>query len=356
MLPPTPFHPTHTLSGHSEAIYAVAFGPVGTFVVTGSFDKTLKLWDAKTGKETKTLTGHQGLVLSVSASTDGSLVASGGADNKAKLWDTKTGQSTRDLNHPDLVDAVAFDPEGKRLATGCHDGQLRIWDLKVKDGQPKLIAAHNKPQPAAIYAVAWKPDGKMVATASFDRTVRIWDAEKGMLVHELPAGFDRITVEAKLGKVVPALVGAPAGWYASAPPDPGHRDQVFAVAYDAAGEHIATSSSDRTVKLWTAKGDPVRTFVHPDRNDGTSQPGHVTAVRFTPDRKLLVSAGPAPKSNGIVCIWSVADGKLLAQIDVPIGPVHGMAISPDGASLLLGCGPKARNGSAAEAVVLPLPR
>lgn len=351
-----PFHPTLTLSGHSEAVYAVAFGPANTFVVTGSFDKTLKIWDAKSGKETKTLTGHQGLVLAVSVTPDGSHVTSGGADNKAKVWNSKTGKSIRDLNHPELVDAVAYDPVGKRLATGCHDGQLRIWDLAVKDGQPKTIAAHRTPKPAAIYSVAWSPDGKTVATASFDQTVRLWDAGKGTLVRELPAGFDRIIVHGKVGKVVPTLIGTAAGWYASAPPDPGHRDQVFCVTFDAAGKMIATSSSDRTLKLWTVLGDPVRTFVHPGRKDGTSHPGHVIACHFTPDGKTLVSAGPAPKSTGIVCIWSVADGKLVNQIDVPLGPVLGMAISPDGSSLLLGCGPKARGGSAGLAVVLPLPK
>lgn len=356
MIPPTPFNPTLTLPGHTEAVYAVAFGPKDSFLVTGSFDRSLKVWNAKTGKETKALTGHQGLVLSVSVAADGSLLASGGADNRARIWDATTGQQTRELNHPDLVDAVAFDPAGKRLATGCHDGQLRIWDLKTKDGQPKLVPAHNKPTPAAVYGLAWHPDGKSVATASFDRSVRLWDAEKGTLVRELPAGFDRIIVEGPAGKVAPALVGGPAGWYAAAPPDPGHRDQVFSVAFDPTGERIATGSSDRTAKLWTAAGDPVRTFAHPDRTDKSSHPGHVTAVRFTPDGRHLVSAGPAPKSTGIVCVWSVADGKLLAQIDVPVGPVHGMAHSPDGTSVLLACGPKARGGSAGVAVVLPIPR
>src|SRR5262249_34381953 len=54
-----------TLKGHTEALYAVAFTPDGQYVVTGSFDKTLKVWDAATGKEFKTFggpAGHQGLV------------------------------------------------------------------------------------------------------------------------------------------------------------------------------------------------------------------------------------------------------------------------------------------------------
>src|SRR5262249_28095277 len=152
----------------------------------------------------------------------------------------------------------------------------------------------------------------------------------------------------------PALLGGPATWYATAPPDPGHRDQVFAVVFDAKGERLATGSSDRTAKLWTVAGEPVRTFIHPDRKDGSSHPGHVTGVPCTPDGSHAVTAGPAPRSNGIVCVWSVADGKLVAQLDVPDHPIHGVAVSPDGSSLLLACGPKARGGSAAEAVIHPM--
>jgi WD40 repeat protein len=356
MPPPTPFKPIHTLSGHTDAVYAVAFDPAGGFLATGSFDKTIKLWDPKSGKETKTLPGHQGLVLAVDVAKDGSLVASGGADNRARLWDPKTGQQSRELNHPDLVDALAFSPDGKQLATGCHDGQLRVWDVTKKDSQPKAIAAHNKPQPAAIYAVAWHPSGKTIATASFDKTVRFWDVEKGTMSRELPAGFDRLTVDPKLTKPIPALIGGPAAWYATAPPDPGHRDQVFAIGFDKAGERIATGSSDRTAKLWNAAtGELIRTFVHPDRTDGQSHPGHVTGVRFTPDGKSVITAGPAPKNAGVVCVWTADDGKLTAVIDVPIGPIHGLAISPDGTSLLIGCGPRTRGGAAADAVVLAVP-
>jgi WD40 repeat protein len=347
MPPPTPFRPTHTLSGHTDSVYAVAFGPGGKTAVTGSFDKSLKAWDLSNGKATTTFVGHQGLVLSVAVSPDGTVVASGGADNRARLWEANTGKPTRELNHPDMVDSVAISPDGTKLATGCHDGQLRLWDLTKKDSQPKAVPAHNKPQPVAIYAVAWHPSGKTVVTASFDKTVRFWDAEKGTLVRELPAGYDRVTVDANLAKPVPALVGGPAAWYATAPPDPGHRDQVFAVAFDRAGDKLLTGSSDRTAKVWNAAtGDLLQTFVHT---------GHVTGVAFTPDGAHAVTGGPAPKNAGTVCVWKVADGTLAAKIDVPAGPVNGLAVSPDGAAILIGCGPKTRGGSDADAVLLPFP-
>src|SRR5262245_44862482 len=75
------------LKGHTETVYAIAFTPDGKYVVTGSFDKSLKLWEVPSGKEVRTYagpTGHQNLVLGVAVSADGKSLASGGQDNSAK--------------------------------------------------------------------------------------------------------------------------------------------------------------------------------------------------------------------------------------------------------------------------------
>src|SRR5687768_928977 len=63
-----------TLKGHDDGVYSVAFSPDGKFLVTGSFDNTIKLWETATGKELKTYggpTGHQKMILSVAVSPDG---------------------------------------------------------------------------------------------------------------------------------------------------------------------------------------------------------------------------------------------------------------------------------------------
>src|SRR5262245_37527743 len=76
--------PTTTLKGHTEAIYSTAFNKDGTLAATGSFDKSVRLWDPATGKQLREFSGaagHQGLVLSVAFSPTGDQIASGGADN-----------------------------------------------------------------------------------------------------------------------------------------------------------------------------------------------------------------------------------------------------------------------------------
>src|SRR5262245_18007993 len=110
---------TTTLKGHSEAVYAVTHSPDGKFVVTASFDRTLKVFDAKSGKEFKSFggqQGHQNLVVSIALSPDGTLIASGSADNTAKVWDFPSSNALRSLAHGAAVQAVAISPDGTRLA------------------------------------------------------------------------------------------------------------------------------------------------------------------------------------------------------------------------------------------------
>jgi WD40 repeat protein len=78
---------TFTLKGHSDPVWSVSFSPDGKRIVSGSEDKTLKVWDALTGLETLTLKGHSGPVSSVSFSPDGKRIVSGSWDKTVKVWD-----------------------------------------------------------------------------------------------------------------------------------------------------------------------------------------------------------------------------------------------------------------------------
>jgi len=364
---PTPApEPTAVLKGHTETIYAVAVSADGKQIATGSFDKTVKLWD-EAGKLVRTLgekEGHTNLVIAVAFSPDGSKLASGSTDNNVKLWETTTGKLVGTLSHPNRVDTVAFDKSGAKLATGCADGNLRIWDVsKPAPVAPKPIAAHIQagtpvvPQP--IYAVAWSPDAKQVATASFDKSVKIWDAEAGTLVRELKPGSDRPPLSADVRSAVPALVGTHAGQVMAAAPVAGHTEPVYTLAFSKNGQLLATGSSDRTVKLWKpATGELVRTLQNPTLkagNDGTSpsSSGFVQTVRFSVDGNKLLMAGTAPKNAGYVAVWNVADGKLLTGFETANGPIYAADLRPDG-SVVVGCGPKTRQINDSEAFVLPL--
>ena len=76
---------TFTLKGHSGIVHSVCFSPNGQRIVSGGQDKTLKVWDSKTGQEMLTLKGHSGSVTSVSFSPDGKRIVSGSLDGTVKV-------------------------------------------------------------------------------------------------------------------------------------------------------------------------------------------------------------------------------------------------------------------------------
>jgi len=86
-----------TLIGHSASVHSVAFSPDGTRIVSGSWDTTLRVWDAQTGQEILSLQGHTGGVVRVTFSPDGKRLVSGSGDKTLKVWDPQTGQETLTL-------------------------------------------------------------------------------------------------------------------------------------------------------------------------------------------------------------------------------------------------------------------
>ena len=133
-----------TLKGHSNWVDSVAYSPDGQTVASGSNDKTIKLWNVKTGKLLQTFEGHSKWVNSVAYSPDGQTLASGSNDNSVgevlasgsfddtiKLWNVKTGKLLQTLEgHSISVNSVAYSPDGQTLASGSGDDTIKIWRLK----------------------------------------------------------------------------------------------------------------------------------------------------------------------------------------------------------------------------------
>ena len=164
---PTPAHPAsthlHALTGHTGAVWGVAFSPDGTRLATASADGTARLWDSTTGESLLTLTGHTGGMWGVAFSPDGTRLATASVDDTARLWDSTTGESLLTLTgHTGWVWGVAFSPDGTRLATTSDDDTARLWDSTT--GQLIWLAA-NFPNNAAA---SWSPTGNRLLSTIGD--------------------------------------------------------------------------------------------------------------------------------------------------------------------------------------------
>jgi hypothetical protein len=152
--------------------YSVTFSPDNRLLAS-SWGNDVRLWDARTWKQTWDCRGHTDTVLAVTFSKDANWLASGGRDATVRLWMPTGGRApVRTLTgHAGHVLAIAFSPDARQIASGGIDGTVRLWDTAT--GTPlRTLAGHT----GHVHSVAFSPDGRQIASASSDGTVRVWGA------------------------------------------------------------------------------------------------------------------------------------------------------------------------------------
>jgi WD40 repeat protein/serine/threonine protein kinase len=277
--------------GHTDNVSSVTFSPNGRYALSGSSDKTLRLWEVASGREVRCFEGHTDNVTSVAFSPDGCYALSGSKDKTLRLWDVMMEREVRRFNGYE-VNSVAFSPDGLYALSGdgyvvidtagdiCTDTTARLW--RVATGREvRRFKGHT----SIVCSVAFLPDGRYVLSGSDDDTLRLWEVATGREVRRFK----------------------------------GHTRRVDSVAFSPDGRYALSGSWDKTVRLWEVEtGREVRRF------EGHTQ--SVNSVAFSPDGRYALS-GSWDKT---LRLWDAATGQEVRRFEGHTDDVNSVAFSPDG--------------------------
>jgi WD40 repeat protein/DNA-directed RNA polymerase subunit RPC12/RpoP len=242
------------LKGHTGKVIGVAVTPDGTRAVSGSHDKTLRVWDLAAGKSLASLKGHTNQVYGVAVTPDGTRAVSASADQTLRVWDLATGKSLASLKgHKGDVNGVAVTPDGTWAVSASDDKTLRVWDLAT--GKPLAsLEGHLR----VVRGVAVTPDGTRAVSASYDKTLRVWDLATGKSLAFLEGHTAQVigvavtpdgtrAVSASLDKTLRVWDLATGKSLASLE---GHTAGVYGVAVAPDGTRAVSTSNDGTLRVW----------------------------------------------------------------------------------------------------------
>lgn len=295
------FEHLRSLEGHRNSVISVAITANKQTLVSGSWDKTIKIWHLPTEKLEQTLEGHQGSVNQVVISTDGQTLVSSSNDRTIKIWHLPTGRLQQTLNGKDVEwgHCVTLSPDGRYVLGGGSDGIIRIWDLVTGKLQHTWVAHDRKSWSHVIRGLVFTADGKTLISCSFDQTIRVWEMPTGRLVRTLT----------------------------------GHTDGIPSIALSSDEQILISGSWDESVRIWDWKtgeqkqqlgGYPGKVPmgpIHPTYGTTPSRPT-VRCVAISSDGETIFSGDELSQIH----VWDRTSGKRQQLLKQGYGNVLGLLL------------------------------
>ena len=307
----------------------------------------------------RALEGHTGPVYGVAVNGSGTLMASASDDRTVRLWQLGGGAEPTPIGPPLIgsekyMASVSFSPSGAVLAAGAGDGTVHMWDV-TNPAAPRLLLDDARVGTEAVHNIRFSPDGRTLAVPNDDGTVTLFDTSSALAATPAPGPYPATVLNAHPAGVRTISFRGDSAVMATSsddrsvrlwdvsnrsapvplPPVPAEfGDVVHSVAFAPDGRSLAASSDDGIIRLFDT------TDVRAVREVGAPVQAHTGAIwtiAFAPDGATLVSAS----WDGSVKRWSVAAGRgTMRQLQPPMtgngGGVPALALSPDGATVFTG--------------------
>lgn len=253
------------LKGHILNINSIALSCKGNYLVSGSDDETIKVWDIASGECLKTLIGHREPVCFVIISPNSNFIASGSYDNSIKIWDLHTGNCIRTIyNTARSINSVAYSPDSNYIAYGNWAGVIKL--LNTITGKCSNTFPGNG---FSIKLIIYSPNGEQIAySGPQNNNILIVEPETGNKIHTLKGHVsyvksieyssdskflastsdDSIRIwHTQTGKCIKVLNG--------------YNSNISATVYSPKGKHLVSGFNDKSVKIFnTITGDCIDTL------------------------------------------------------------------------------------------------
>ncbi len=279
--------------GHTQTVTGVAFNSNAQQAASGAADNSLKLWTVADGKELMNFAGHAGPITGVALAANNQSLISSSADQTIRLWNPGNGQQTGSIGHGQPVTALAISPDGNRIAATGTDQHVKLYQ---PDGKVLFtLSGHT----AAAKSAAFSSDNTRLITGGADNAAMVWDVASGAFLESLPTPAGLTCALPAAANLV--LIGA---GDKSLVLRPVHFERAFAGNTKAITGLVFTPGGDG---LLTASEDGSLRRFQTDNAQPRYAQNHGAAIRdlaLSPDGALVATAG----DNNQVHVWNANDG------------------------------------------------